>query len=188
MNNISDNFVSIGVETSGLDVESDEILRLTAIKWTNGFVSEKFDTCVKPEKKVVKQVKKLIGIKKNFLKKALDLSTALLEFSSFIGDLPLVAHNIEFDVQFLSRAYNNILEKQFSNRTLCTLKLSFEFAELNTQYKLENYKIMSVIKAYLQNDVVDGLDNDVVNDLNNALSDCYKIGLVYKKIIALMSI
>ena len=141
-------YVALNVETSGINPDKDEILRITAAKKTfGGGFSDDFDTWVKPQKE-------------NY---ALDLKTALEKFSAFAGGLPIVAHNAEYDVSFLTKAYRKALKKKFANESRCTLVMAKELAKADGKYKLSGYKFRNVAQKYYKADYETaggGLENE----------------------------
>ena len=103
---ISENlsFVAIDIETTGLSEHKDEIIEIAAIRFQNGVVCDVFDSFVRPHGKVPKFIQYLTHISPEDLRSAPDIKSVLEIFKAFIGDSPLVGHNIGFDLGFINHA------------------------------------------------------------------------------------
>ncbi|MBF6590750.1 MAG: 3'-5' exoribonuclease, partial [Ktedonobacterales bacterium] len=95
--------VAIDLETTGLHVEQDAIIEIGAVKFAGDAVIETFETLIMPGIPLPYRIQRLTGITPTQLKGAPTLVTALPQLRAFLGDLPLVGHNIAFDVAFLRR-------------------------------------------------------------------------------------
>ncbi|MDL2212266.1 PolC-type DNA polymerase III, partial [Erysipelotrichaceae bacterium OttesenSCG-928-M19] len=117
-------YVFFDFETTGLNSESDDIIEIGAIKYQNGLEIDRFQSFVKPEKKVSLFIKELTGITDNHLANAPTIETILPDFVSFYEGCVLVAHNASFDVGFLKYNLDKINEKPLTNSIIDTLQLS----------------------------------------------------------------
>ncbi len=95
------NFVSLDIETTGLDTRRDEIIQIAAIRFTAGKKTEVFDSFVKPNAKVPTFIKALTHISSEDLKNAPDIKAVLPKLLEFIGDSVIVGQNIAFDLGFI---------------------------------------------------------------------------------------
>jgi len=100
-------FVSIDLETTGLDAGSDRIMEIGAVRVTEGIVEASYTSLVDPGMSVPSDISYLTGITDDDLKDAPDIDTALAETLDFCGDAPLVAQNATFDLAFLAAAADN---------------------------------------------------------------------------------
>ena len=133
-----DRFVAIDVETTGLDFKTDEIIEVSAVKYEFGKVVDSFTKLVKPNKLIPPFITNLTGIKNSDVlneKFFLDIAS---DFISFIDNLPLVGHNIDFDLKFLHKSFSktyNIFEHNY----ICdTYLLSKIFYYSSNSFKLES--------------------------------------------------
>ena len=94
-------FVVVDVETTGLDPAKSEIIEIGAVRYKNGKEEELFSHLVKPREKIPLNISKLTGIYDKDVVDADPISEILPAFSTFAGDLPLVGHNVLFDLNFL---------------------------------------------------------------------------------------
>ena len=96
-----DAFVSIDLETTGLNVETDQIIEVGATRFDRAGTFENFSTFVDPGRGIPREVRELTGIADADLKGAprfLEVREALREF---IGDRAIVGQNIAFDLAFM---------------------------------------------------------------------------------------
>ncbi len=96
-----DAFVSLDLETTGLNMETDQIIEVGATRFDRSGAFENFSTFVDPGRGIPREVRELTGIADADLKGAprfLEVRDALREF---IGDRAIVGQNIAFDLAFL---------------------------------------------------------------------------------------
>lgn len=150
-----ESYVVIDIETTGLDPRFDEIIELAGIKYSNGVETERFQTLVNAE--VDDFITELTGITNEMLKDAPEISNVLPRFLAFVGDNPIVGHNVNFDINFIYDNAEYLGLEPFSNDFIDTMRISRRL------YKdMENHKLSTLI-AYL------GV-GDIVE--HRALSDC----------------
>lgn len=95
-------FIALDLETTGLDYEKDEIIEVALVRFENGVPTESVDYLVKPiEAKLRPFIESLTGISQADVDQAEDFASVAGKIVSFIGDLPVVAHNVTFDSKFL---------------------------------------------------------------------------------------
>ena len=102
------NFVAVDLETTGLDFEKDEIIEVALVRFENGAPAESVDYLVKPSQKLRPFIESLTGITQADLESAEEFAAVAGKICSFIGDLPLVAHNANFDSKFLKQTLNKV--------------------------------------------------------------------------------
>ena len=95
-------FVSLDLETTGLDAERDTIIEIGAVKFRGRQVLDTYQTLVNPFRQLPDFIKRLTGITQRSLDRAVPFAAVAGELEEFIGDLPIVGHNIEFDIKFLA--------------------------------------------------------------------------------------
>ena len=94
-------YVAVDLETTGLDANKDAILELGAARFRDGKVIETFSQVVNPGRRIPYNIQKLTGISQEEADQAPDLASVANAFLRFIGDHPLVGHNVGFDAAFL---------------------------------------------------------------------------------------
>lgn len=101
---IPDNCVVFDTETTGFDPENgDRLVEIGAVRMTDGLPTrDTFHRYINPQRAVPDAAVKVHGLTTQFLSDKLLFSEIAKDFLSFVGDLPLVAHNAEFDAKFLN--------------------------------------------------------------------------------------
>ncbi|MBW8886987.1 MAG: 3'-5' exoribonuclease [Fibrobacteres bacterium] len=103
MNPVRD-FVAFDLETTGLERDTDRIIEIGAVRVREGAFEARMSRLARVDKPLTPLVESLTGIAYAQLAEADPLRAGLEEFLAFAGDLPLVAHNADFDAAFLSQA------------------------------------------------------------------------------------
>lgn len=112
------------LETTGLDVNNDEIVEIAAIKIKSGEFIEQFSTFVKPIGEISAQASEKTGITMDMVKDAPSLKDVLHDFYRFSKDTVLVGHNIaSFDIPILN-AQGEKVKYVFENEYIDTLTLA----------------------------------------------------------------
>ena len=96
-------YVVVDLETTGLDIQRDEIIEIAAVKVKRGLVVDTFQTLVRCDKAIPAEVSSLTGITEAMLSEQPDIWDVLPGFSDFVGETNLVAHNAAFDRAFLHK-------------------------------------------------------------------------------------
>ncbi|OGJ43157.1 hypothetical protein A3B60_01775 [Candidatus Peregrinibacteria bacterium RIFCSPLOWO2_01_FULL_39_12] len=125
-------FVSLDLETTGFDPATDKIIEFGAIKFDMNGQRESLTFLINPGVTLPQIVTHITNITDNDLKTAPAFDTKVKEILSFIGDLPIVGHNIQFDMGFL--AHNSI---ELKNDLYDTQQLSSIFLPYMPSYSLE---------------------------------------------------
>ena len=99
-----DTYVSIDLETTGLNPKRDRIIEIGAIRVEQGEITEEFSTFVNPGRKLEERITELTGIRDEDLTEAPELDEVFPKLLEFMGDLPLLGHSILFDYSFLKKA------------------------------------------------------------------------------------
>lgn len=119
-------YIALDLETTGLDPKQEKITEIAALKIVDGIVTEQLVTFVNPMRKLEGHITRLTGITDQMLEDAPAIEAVMEDAAAFIGDLPILGHNIMFDYSFLKQAaVNSHLE--FEKEGLDTLKLCRAF-------------------------------------------------------------
>lgn len=100
-------YVSIDLETSGLDPKQDRILEIAAIKVVEGEVADTFETLVNAGVHLNERIISLTGISEEMTKEGAEPAGAIKKCVEFIGDMPILGHYVQFDYSFLKRTAVN---------------------------------------------------------------------------------
>lgn len=113
-------YVTLDVETTGLDTWRDEIIEVGLCRIENDGISARFQSFVRPNGPVPLRVRNLTGIDDDLLRDAPAWKEIEAAVASFIGDATVVGHHVAFDTGFLSR----YLGKTLPNRLVDTCDLA----------------------------------------------------------------
>jgi predicted DnaQ family exonuclease/DinG family helicase len=102
--NKPDTFVSIDIETTGLDSGLYEIIEIGAVRVEDGKITAEFSELVKPERQLPEFITRLTGITERDLRNAGTIREVLPSFLDFVSGYMIVGQNIGFDVSFLRTA------------------------------------------------------------------------------------
>jgi CRISPR-associated protein Cas2 len=141
-----ESFVVIDVETTGLDSMNDRITAIAGIKYENGETGEEFSEYIKIDRKLTREISEMTGITDEILAEfGRDEKEVLAEFFEFIGELPIVAHNVLFDVDFIYAAAKRADMDFEINKYYDTIKWAKKLLPELRGYKmdilLEHYEI-----------------------------------------------
>jgi len=126
-------YIVLDIETTGLSRENDRIIEIAANKYSNGDLVEQFHRYINPEESIPPLITQITGITDDDVRNAPRIQDIKTDFLSFIGNYPLVGHNIKtFDVPFLQYQ----LHHSFSNEICDTLLLSKKAFPGLPSYKL----------------------------------------------------
>lgn len=152
------NFTVIDLETTGLYPEWDEIIEVAAIKCRNYNVVDVYSALVKPEDPIDDFISELTGITNDMLENAKDISAVLPGFIKFIGDDIVIAHNANFDINFLYDKRKENFGEPFSNNFVDTMRISRLLHRGEKHHRLKDLCARYEI---------------VRDEEHRALSDCY---------------
>lgn len=118
-------YVVIDLETTGLHPDKDEIIEIGALKVVEHIEESSFNVLVRPMHPLPAEIEKMTGISERMLLESGEtLQNTLPRFIEFIGNLPVVSHNSNFDSDFLRNACAQCALQLFSNRCIDTLSLA----------------------------------------------------------------
>ena len=130
-------YVAIDIETTGLDYEFCHIIEVSAIRYRNGIQLDKYVSLVKPPLSttfsydgswesyyVDEYITELTGITNDMLKSAPDPTEVYPQLKEFLGESILVAHNANFDINFLYDAFGEYANTFLSNDFIDTMRIA----------------------------------------------------------------
>src|SRR3989339_2022297 len=116
-------FIALDIEATGLNPEKEKVIEIAVVKFNDEKILDTYQTFVNPQKEIHKEVVLLTGIKDSDVAKAPLLSDLKDHLKNFIGDLPIVGHFIEFDINFLNFHGYDIKNKQLDTCELARIIL-----------------------------------------------------------------
>lgn len=135
-------YTVIDIETSGLSLQNAEIIDLGAVRVENGVITDRFAQLVQPNNPISFDITDLTGITNDMLEGQPSIRDALAAFLAFIGDTPLVGHNLQqFDLLILNRCCEQSQLPLIDNPCCDTLPLA------RRCLRLPNHKLQTIAQA-----------------------------------------
>jgi len=124
-------FVSLDLETTGLDPDTDQIIEIGAVKFCGQDILDTFQTYIDPDMPIPKFIERLTGINQSMIQNAPMFSDVAADLAKFLGEHSIIAHNVAFDIRFL-------LTKglKLTNKTYDTWDLTSVFLPKEPDYSL----------------------------------------------------
>lgn len=142
--NLTKTYISLDLETTGLNPKTDRIIEIGALKVVEGQPVDTFSTFVNPGRRLTERIVELTGITDEQLKDAPVIGDVFPELMEFIGDAPLLGHSIHFDYAFVKKAAVD-RKLTFERKGIDTLKIARKFLpdlpHRNLGYLCEYYQI-----------------------------------------------
>ena len=106
--------VSIDIETTGLNEDRDAIIEIGAVKFKGHRVEEEWTTFINPGKHIPEFITGLTGISDVEVRGAPKFKDIAQDLETFVGNTPVVGHNVRFDLGFLQKGgilqYNEVID------------------------------------------------------------------------------
>lgn len=119
-------YISIDLETTGLNPKLDKVIEIGAIKVVEGKKVDTFSTFVNPGRRLEERIITLTGITQAQVDGAQEIEQILPKLMTFLEDLPLLGHRILFDYSFLKKAAVN-QRLSFEKQGIDTLRIARVF-------------------------------------------------------------
>ena len=129
---LEETWVALDVETTGLSPDEDEVIEVGAVKFQGEQVLDTYQTFVNPRRRLSDFVKRYTGIGQRDVARAPLFHAISSQLAAFIGEAPIVGHNLGFDMGFL--AANGL---RLSNPRCDTWDLAFVFLPEAQDYSLD---------------------------------------------------
>lgn len=94
-------YVALDLETTGLSPCEDKIIEIGAVRFAGGKRVDELSCFVNPQIHIPTRITEITGIDDSMVEGAPHIEEALLELLDFLGELPILGHNIAFDYGFV---------------------------------------------------------------------------------------
>lgn len=170
-------YIAIDIETCGLKT-TDPVLEVSAIHFDGYEPIEMFTTLINPGRAIPPEATKINGITDEMVKDAPSIFAIMPSLNSFVKDLPIVGHNLPFDLKFLYRYGFEIGEKRklFDTLDLAQRSLKRFTYDKDGDYKngdVENHKLPTCCEYY-------GIP---YFDAHRSAADAYVTGKLFAEIV-----
>ncbi len=133
---MNDAFVVIDFETTGLSpAKGARATEIAAVKVVGGRVVDSYQSLIKTDVFVSAEIERLTGISNRMLSTAPPASVVMARLAGFLGAIPLVAHNAQFDAKFLDAEFS-LARIRKTNIFACTMKIARHVYPDAPNYKL----------------------------------------------------
>lgn len=123
-------FIAFDLETTGLDPSLDSVIEFAAVLFEDGKAKSSLTFLCEPESVIPQDITYITGITDEMVKGKANFKERLSEVIDFFSDVPLVGHNIGFDLSFLKsylRQNARLNKIRINNRLYDTSLLSQAF-------------------------------------------------------------
>ncbi|MBR5913054.1 MAG: 3'-5' exonuclease [Selenomonadaceae bacterium] len=103
-------YTVIALETTGFSPPVSHVIEIGAIKFRAGSEVDRYQSLVKPPKKIPYVIECLTGIDNEMLKTAPTFEEIFDDVKNFLDDDILVGHNLIIDIKFLDGIKNNFVD------------------------------------------------------------------------------
>jgi len=95
--------VALDIETTGLDNVRDAMIEIGAVRFNERRVEGEFHTLLNPRRAIPTEITRLTGITNEMVRRAPMLQEVRDDLEAFVGDAPVLGHNVSFDMGFLQQ-------------------------------------------------------------------------------------
>ncbi len=163
-------FVVLDVETTGLAPGRHRLIEVGAVIVRDGEVVANFQSLINPGRRIPQFITQFTGISPQMVKRAPQAAQVLPRLREFIGERPIVGHNIGFDLNFLNYEAD-----------VCNLSPAFPTSGVDTIVLARRY-LTGMRRARL--DRVAAALHIPVRDRHRALPDAHITARVFAQLLA----
>lgn len=120
----ADTVIVLDFETTGLSPDhGDRAIEIGAVRIENGRITDRFQKLMNPGRRINAFIEDYTGITNAMLSDAPTCMEVMTEFSEFIEDFDIVAHNASFDRRFLDAELMQI-RRHYTGEFACSMLVS----------------------------------------------------------------
>jgi DNA polymerase-3 subunit epsilon len=173
-------WVSLDCETTGLNVRSDEIISIGAVRIVGNRVmtSERLELLVRPERGVSAESVKIHRLRERDVAQGLAPEEAMKQLMHFIGSRPLVGYYLEFDVAMLHKVVWPMLGQGLPQEKIevSGMYYDYKFNQLSAYQRQEQTQIDLRFSTMMQ-------DLDLpLREAHDAVNDAVMAALAFVKL------
>lgn len=179
-------WVALDCETTGLDVTTDEIIAVAAVRIMGNRVmtSERLELLVRPKRRVSSESVRIHQLREQDVATGMAPDEAMIKLMYFIGSRPLVGYYLSFDIAMIDRVLVPILGVDMGlpqpRHEVSAMYYDYKFRQLPLHLR-DNPQI-DLRFATLMNDL--GLPQ---RQAHNALNDAVMAALAFVKLRQLLA-
>lgn len=131
-----DEYIVLDLETTDFDYFFGEIIEIAAKKYINHELVDEFITLVKPREKIDPFITSLTRISNDMVSSSPTMQEIILDLIKFLGNSIIVAHNANFDINFLYDVSKELVNHKLENDFVDTLRLARWLIKDSKNHKL----------------------------------------------------
>lgn len=144
------NKVFVSIETTGINLSTDKILEIAALKVDKNDLKSLFHQIINPEKEIDENISNIIGYSNEELKKYPKINEISDNFINFINSSILIGHNNDFIFGFLNKEFNvEISNEKIDVFEIAKKKYPNENNSIDSLKKKSNININSTFSSSL---------------------------------------
>ncbi len=159
--------IVLDTETTGLDYTRERLVEFAAVRLENGKITDEYQTLINPQQHIRKSSIAIHGITPEMVEDAPTEEEVMPKILKFIGDYPIVAHNVIFDYSFLNEAKLRVTGEKMENPRIDSQMMFKEIAP-----ELESHGLEALTKRF---------NVDLTNH-HRAMADTMGLALAYPKL------
>lgn len=119
-----DHYAAVDVETTGINPDRDSVIEIAIVIFGREGVVDRYTQFVNPNRSLPLEIQRLTGISDQDLAGSPTIGAVAADVRRRIGSLPIVGHNIEFDVRMLAGGGISLPNRQLDTYRLATLLMA----------------------------------------------------------------
>ncbi|MBQ9688045.1 3'-5' exonuclease, partial [bacterium] len=96
--------IVLDIETTGLDYTKEKMIEFAAVRLENGKIKDKYQTLINPQQHIRRSSFEVHHISEEMVQDAPTEEEVMPKILEFVGDYPIVGHNVIFDYSFINEA------------------------------------------------------------------------------------
>ena len=112
---LQESYVVFDIETTGFSPDVNHIIEIGAVKVEGGKITERFSSFVNPQVPIPYRIEELTHINDSMVIDAPTIDVVLPDFLHFCEGCVLVAHNADFDVNFIKKKALHLGKEEKNN-------------------------------------------------------------------------
>lgn len=159
--------IVLDIETTGLDYTKEKMIEFAAVRLENGKIKDKYQTLINPQQHIRRSSFEVHHISEEMVQDAPTEEEVMPKILEFVGDYPIVGHNVIFDYSFINEASLRLYEKGITNPKVDTQQMFKEIAP-----ELESHGLACLTERF----------NVEMKDHHRAMADTMGLALAYPKL------
>ena len=174
----ADEWVALDCETTGLDVNRDEIIAIGAVRIVGNRLqtSQRLELIVRPERAIARASMRVHRLRERDVAAGMPPEQAMRQLLEFIGSRPLVGYYLEFDVAMINRAIWRMLGVGLPQPKIDVSSLYYDMKNREMSAQLRTERIDLRFETIMRELELPS------RDAHDALNDAVMAGLAFLKL------